>query len=68
MPGIAPAAGDAHASVLVIEWPARAEGWLPEADLHVRLSVAGSGRDARVSAGTARGEALLAIFQGRRWS
>ncbi len=58
----------AEASVLVIEWPERAEGWLPEADLHVRLSVAGSGRDAHVSAGTARGEALLAIFQAGRWS
>ena len=58
----------AEADVLVIEWPERAEGWLPEADLQVRLSVAGSGRDARVGAATDRGEKLLAIFQRGRSS
>ena len=57
----------AEPALVVIEWPERAEGWLPEADLHVHLTVAGSGRDARVSARTARGEALLAFFhRGRR--
>ncbi len=56
----------AEADVVVIEWPERAEGWLPQADLQVHLSMAGSGRDARVSAGTARGETLLAIFQRGR--
>ncbi len=56
----------AEAAVVVIEWPERAQGGLPEADLRVHLSVAGSGRDARVSAGTARGETLLAIFQRGR--
>jgi len=57
----------AQAALIVVEWPERAEGWLPEADLHVHLTVAGSGRDARVSARTARGEALLAFFhRGRR--
>ncbi len=49
-------------ALVVIEWPERAEGWLPEADLHVHLTVVGAGRDARVSARTPRGEALLAIF------
>ena len=56
----------AEPALVVIEWPERAEGWLPEADLHVHLTVAGVGRDARVSARTARGEALLAIFQRGR--
>ena len=57
----------AEVALIVVEWPERAEGWLPEADLHVHLTVAGSGRDARVSARTARGEALLALFhRGRR--
>jgi tRNA threonylcarbamoyladenosine biosynthesis protein TsaE len=56
----------AEAALIVIEWPERAEGWLPEADLHVHLTVAGSGRDARVSARTARGEALLAILRRGR--
>ena len=56
----------AEPALVVIEWPERAEGWLPEADLHVHLTVVGAGRDARVSARTARGEALLAIFQRGR--
>ncbi len=56
----------AEAALIVIEWPERAEGWLPEADLQVHLTVAGSGRDARVSARTARGEALLAILRRGR--
>ncbi len=56
----------AEPALVVIEWPERAEGWLPEADLHVHLTVAGVGRDARVCARTARGEALLAIFQRGR--
>ncbi len=56
----------AEAALIVIEWPERAGGWLPEADLHVHLTVAGNGRDARVSARTARGEALLAIFHRGR--
>jgi len=56
----------AERALIVIEWPERAEGWLPEPDLHVHLSVAGSGRDARMSARTARGEALLAILRRRR--
>ena len=58
----------AEPALVVIEWPERAEGWLPEADLHVHLTVVGAGRDARVSARTARGEALLAIFQRGRAS
>ncbi len=53
-------------ALVVIEWPERAEGWLPEADLHVHLTVVGAGRDARVSARTARGEALFAIFHRGR--
>ncbi len=56
----------AEPALVVIEWPERAEGRLPEADLHVHLTVVGAGRDARVSARTARGEALLAIFQRGR--
>ena len=55
----------AERALVVIEWPERAEGWLPEPDLQVHLSIAGSGRGADVSARTARGEALLAILD--RW-
>ncbi len=56
----------AERALVVIEWPERAEGWLPEPDLHVHLTIAGRGRDAHVSARTAKGEALLAILDPRR--
>jgi tRNA threonylcarbamoyladenosine biosynthesis protein TsaE len=52
----------AEAALCVIEWPERGQGWLPEPDLLVRLSVSGTGRDAEVRAGTPRGEALLALL------
>ena len=56
----------AEAAVCVIEWPERGGDWLPEPDLHIRLSVAGGGRDAHISAGTPEGEAWLAIIDSRR--
>ena len=56
----------AEPAVRVIEWPERAAGWLPEPDLHVHLSIAGSGRDAEVRARSARGTALLAILERRQ--
>ena len=52
----------AEPAVRVIEWPERAEGWLPEPDLHVQLAIAGDGREARISAHTPRGEAMLTIL------
>ncbi len=55
----------AERALVVIEWPERVEGWLPEPDLYVRLSIAGSGRDAQVSARTTKGEALMAILDRR---
>jgi len=56
----------AERALVVIEWPERAEGWLPEPDLQVHLSIAGSGRDADLSARTTKGEALLAILDRRQ--
>ena len=56
----------AEAAVFVIEWPERAGDWLPEPDLQVQLRIAGTGRDAQLRPGTARGEALLAILARRR--
>ena len=56
----------AEAAVFVFEWPERAGDWLPEPDLQIQLSVAGSGRDATFHPGSAKGEALLAIIDRRR--
>lgn len=49
----------AEPSLLVVEWPERAGGALPGADLVVRLAHSGSVRDAEFQAITARGAAWL---------
>ncbi|WP_069384227.1 tRNA (adenosine(37)-N6)-threonylcarbamoyltransferase complex ATPase subunit type 1 TsaE [Halomonas caseinilytica] len=46
-------------ALCVIEWPARGEGWLPRPDLWVRLSLQPPGRQALLSAETARGREVL---------
>lgn len=43
----------------LVEWPERGRGSLPAADLVVTLGIAGTGRDAALSAGSATGEAWL---------
>lgn len=48
------------AALVLVEWPERGAGALPAADLVLRLDYAGGGRRARLQAGSARGEALLA--------
>lgn len=50
------------AALWLVEWPDRGRGGLPAADLHVRLSVAGSGREARLEPGSAADEAWLATL------
>ena len=45
--------------VCLVEWPERAEPYLPVADLHIRLTVEGDGRLASVDAGSERGERCL---------
>lgn len=47
-------------SVCLLEWPERGEGWLPEADLVIRLDYAGSGRRVVLQACSDRGEQVLA--------
>ena len=44
---------------LLVEWPEHGAGFLPAADLRVSLAVAGSGRQARLEAGTEAGESAL---------
>lgn len=46
-------------SVCLIEWPDRAAGYLPSADLRIALRVAGQGRHASLTAATQLGAACL---------
>lgn len=50
----------------LIEWPSRGEGWLPTADIVVRLSVLEEGRQAELEAHSEHGEATL-VRLGRLW-
>jgi tRNA threonylcarbamoyladenosine biosynthesis protein TsaE len=46
-------------AVVLIEWPERAAGVLPPPDLQISLAYAGDGRDATLTAYTARGQLWL---------
>jgi tRNA threonylcarbamoyladenosine biosynthesis protein TsaE len=46
-------------TVKLIEWPERAAGWLPQADVRVKLQVEDSGREVECVAETEQGKALL---------
>lgn len=50
----------AEHALCLIEWPERGGDWLPPADLHVHLSIAGTGREARMHGYGRQGEAWLA--------
>lgn len=50
----------AEDAVLLIEWPERGAGWLPPADLRLRILHRPIGRSVEISAVTPRGEAMLA--------
>lgn len=45
--------------ICVLEWPERGRGILPEADLRVKVTVSGSGRQAQLSAGSGKGQSLV---------
>jgi tRNA threonylcarbamoyladenosine biosynthesis protein TsaE len=47
------------AALVLVEWPERGAGALPAADLQLRLSYAGTGRQALLQARTARGQRLF---------
>lgn len=49
----------AQAALWLVEWPERGAGNLPEADLKVRLSVSGQGREAVLEATSDNGSAWL---------
>ena len=54
-------------NVSLIEWPDKAAGQLPPADLEVTLTPSGSGRSASLRAGSPRGTRLVQCLE-ERWS
>jgi len=50
---------EARDALWLVEWPDRGAAGMPPADLHVRLSLDGPGREATLAAGTGAGEAWL---------
>lgn len=60
----------AFENLCLVEWPVRGEGYLPQADLLVTMSVAEleaggvPGRQCQVTANTARGEELIGQLRG----
>lgn len=54
------------AAVCFVEWPDKAAGYVPDADLRIRLTHAGAARDAALVAGSAQGAACLACLRSRR--
>jgi len=55
---------DAQAGLWLVEWPEHGARALPPADLEIRLALAGSGRSARLEAGTIAGREWLARLAG----
>ncbi|GAB2657689.1 tRNA (adenosine(37)-N6)-threonylcarbamoyltransferase complex ATPase subunit type 1 TsaE [Arenimonas aestuarii] len=54
----------ADARLWLVEWPERGALGLPPPDLRIWLAMAGAGRQARLQATSARGEAWLAAITG----
>ncbi len=48
-----------ESSVCLVEWPEKAAGHLPPADIDIRFEFVGDGRDLDLSAGTESGKACL---------
>lgn len=46
-------------NICIVEWPEKADGVLPPADLDINLSVAGHGRDVELRASTPAGHSCL---------
>jgi tRNA threonylcarbamoyladenosine biosynthesis protein TsaE len=49
----------ADCGLCLVEWPDRAQPYLPLADLHIRLLLDGAGRRAEIQSGSARGRQWL---------
>jgi tRNA threonylcarbamoyladenosine biosynthesis protein TsaE len=50
-------------SICVAEWPEKAQGYLPAADLDIALTLAGDGRRATITAGTEAGRRCLQHYK-----
>ncbi|MFA7241127.1 MAG: tRNA (adenosine(37)-N6)-threonylcarbamoyltransferase complex ATPase subunit type 1 TsaE [Sulfuricellaceae bacterium] len=53
-----------EATVCLVEWPEKAGGLLPPADIEIGLFVEGEGRRAEISAGTEKGRQCLSVLTG----
>jgi tRNA threonylcarbamoyladenosine biosynthesis protein TsaE len=49
----------AEDALILVEWPQRGAGWLPVADLGIEIAFLETGRRVTLSAGTARGAAVV---------
>jgi len=52
-------------NVSLIEWPERAGGLLPPADVEIALELHGTGRSAVLTSSSIRGQKCLALLEGR---
>ncbi|WP_341678355.1 tRNA (adenosine(37)-N6)-threonylcarbamoyltransferase complex ATPase subunit type 1 TsaE [Niveibacterium sp. SC-1] len=50
-------------SICLVEWPGKADPHLPPPDLRVELAVSGTGRSARVTAHSKKGESCLSAIR-----
>ena len=55
----------AASALCLVEWPERAAGWLPPADVHLHLAVEGSARRLRIDALSPLGESLKRALAAR---
>ena len=49
-------------NICIVEWPEKADGILPTPDIHIFLSIAGSGRKVELQALTDKGNECLALL------
>ncbi len=49
---------------IMVEWPQKGAGWLPQADLAITLATEGSGRRAKLIPGSDRGAHLVSRLAG----
>jgi tRNA threonylcarbamoyladenosine biosynthesis protein TsaE len=52
-----------ESNICIVEWPEKADGILPEPDLHIFLSIAGDGRHVELQALSDKGNECLALLR-----